>query len=353
MNAKSFLRRTQYLMYYLKKLDWPRFRKFLKYTSERKSWSNIRIVADAISCVYHYNIGFIDYFIFSFFDKDPEERSKWAGTGYKYEYDLKMNPKETRHLLADKIEFYAAYKPFVIHSNCTISDLQENNSKAQQVLSNPSGKIVVKDSLGQCGWNVEILESGAFDNRSLVKYMKQKHYNLAEEYIIQHPDMKRLSDSGVNTIRIITQLNARNDVDILGARLRISVNNFVDNLASGNIAAAVDVTNGRVIGPGVYSDITKTKETKHPVSGISLVGYQLPLWKECIDLVTKAALHRPENRSVGWDVVITEKGPELLEGNHNWCKILWQLPVNTGLKKVLENYLLELESTKSQILEIK
>ena len=281
----------------------------------------------------------MDFFIFRFFEKNPVERDLWVGTGFKYEYDLIMNPKNKRHLLANKIDFYEAYRPFVIHATCTINDIIKNNEQARRVRNNQVGKIVVKDSLGQCGWNVEILKSIDFNGDLLVKYMKAHGYNLAEEFIVQHPEMARLSNSGVNTVRVISQLNKKNNVDILGARLRISVNSHVDNLASGNIATPVDLETGKVIGPGVYSDITKSNVTSHPISGVALLGFQIPFWQEITNLVNKAAIHRPENRSIGWDVVITEKGPELLEGNHNWCKILWQLPVNEGLKKILEQYL--------------
>jgi hypothetical protein len=55
-------------------------------------------------------------------------------------------------------------------------------------------------------------------------------------------------------------------------------------------------------------------------------------------MIKKAALLHPENRSIGWDVAITNNGPELIEANHDWCKLLWQLPVKKGLKHVLENY---------------
>jgi hypothetical protein len=339
MMMKNILIRTQYLLYYIKKLDWTKFKMFLGYVIDKKGWSSFRILADILKCIYKYNIGIMDYFIFSFFDKDPFERDLWVGTGFKYEYDLIMNPKISRQLLADKILFYETYKPFVRHSTCTIRDIQENNVLAGKVLNNNTGKIVIKDSLGQCGWNVEILNSQDFDRKSLLNYMKSRKYNLAEEFIIQHPRLSQLSDSGVNTIRIITQLDKNNNVDILGARLRISVNNHVDNLASGNIAAAIDINTGKVNGPGIYSDITKSNVNTHPVSGITLKGFQIPLWEESLNLVKQAALSKPENRSIGWDVVITEKGPELLEGNHNWCKILWQLPINKGLKNVLEKYL--------------
>ncbi len=347
MTFSDYFKRTLYLAYYVKKLDWPRYRKFVGYSKSKTGWSSFRLKLDMLKCVYKYNIGIMDYYIFRFFEKDSIERDKWVGTGYKYEYDLLMNPKSTRHLLENKIDFYEAYKPFVIHSTCTIFDLQENNAQALKVLENRTGKIAVKDSLGQCGWNVEILKINDCSRESLLKYMKSKKYNLAEEFIFQHSELARLSDSGVNTVRIITQLNKDNDVEILGARLRMSVNNHVDNLASGNLAAAVDLSTGKVNGPGIYSDITKNNETVHPVSRIVLHGFQIPLWEECLELVKKAALHRPENRSIGWDVVITEKGPELLEGNHNWCKILWQLPLNKGLKHVLERYTKDFHKSKA------
>lgn len=342
MRLKDFIKRSQYLVYYFKKMDWPKYRKFFTYTRKLTGRSRMSIFCDNIGSMYKYNIGVIDYFLFRFFEKDQAERSRWVGTGFKYEYDLIMNPRSTRHILENKIEFYKAYEPFVLHAICTMDDLRNQTEKARVVMENPAGKIVIKDALGQCGWDVEIVNSEDYTYSSLVKHMESKGFNLAEEYIIQHPDISRLSDSGVNTVRIISQLNKDNEVEILGARMRISVNTHVDNLASGNIASPVDLETGKLNGPGVYSDITKDRVSNHPISGIKLPGYQIPLWEQCLTAVKEAALHRPENRAIGWDVVLTEKGPELLEGNHNWCKILWQIPIDTGLKHVLLKHLEEL-----------
>jgi hypothetical protein len=342
MKVRDFVKRSLYLLYYFKKMDWPKYRKFVRYAMEQTGRGRLSLFRDSIRCMYKYNIGVIDYYLFRFFEKDPEERARWVGTGYKYEYDLVMNPRSTRHILENKIHFYEVYAPFVLHRVCTFDDLVQDNEKAKAVLGNPTGKIVVKDALGQCGWDVEITNAAEHDRESLLKYMKSKGFNLAEEYIVQHPEISRLSDSGVNTVRIISQVNGDQQVEILGARMRISVNTYVDNLASGGIACAVDLETGKLAGLGVYSDITKERVTHHPVSGIELVGYQIPLWEECLDLVKRAALHRPENKAIGWDVVLTRKGPELLEGNHNWCKILWQIPIDTGLKHVLVKHLEEL-----------
>jgi hypothetical protein len=167
--------------------------------------------------------------------------------------------------------------------------------------------------------------------------MEEDNYDLLEEYVIQHPAIMELSSSGLNTVRIFTQIH-EGEVHFLGARFRISVNSPVDNMGAGNLAAPVDMDTGEVYGPGVYSDITREDEDIHPVTGMRITGFTLPFWKELIDLSRKAALHIPENRSVGWDIAITEEGPELIEGNHNWCKLLWQLPVKEGLKHELERY---------------
>ena len=67
---------------------------------------------------------------------------------------------------------------------------------------------------------------------------------------------------------------------------------------------------------------------------MKIVGFQIPFWKETLELVREAALLQTGNRSVGWDIAITDIGPELIEGNHNWCKLLWQLPVQRGLKQI-------------------
>ena len=87
---------------------------------------------------------------------------------------------------------------------------------------------------------MEIVDAATWDRNDLLSTMRRGQYDMAEEFIVQHADLQRLSPSAVNTVRIVTQLNAQNEVEILGCRLRISVNSPVDNLAAGNIAAPVD-----------------------------------------------------------------------------------------------------------------
>lgn len=334
----KLISRTKYLLYYFKELDWDKFKNFFAFVKTKNRKSSWSLWVDIISSSYRYNIGLMDYFIFRFYEKDAVERQKWVGTGYKYEFDLKMNPKNTREILENKIKFYETYTPFIKHAYCTLEDILANRENVAQVLHNASGKVVIKDSLGQCGWDVEIVKASEYTPQRLADYMKSKGFDLAEEFIQQHEVINQLSPTGLNTVRMITMINNEGGVDILGARMRISVNNHVDNLASGNIACPIDIETGKINGKGVYSDITKEAVTQHPVTGVNLIGFQIPMWEDIVKSTTEIALYRPENRGVGWDVALTPNGSDFVEGNHNWCKILWQIPVNQGLKHVLRKY---------------
>lgn len=331
--------RGLYLAYYLKKLDRAKFDLFLDYTATKTGESKTSILKDVIRSVFIYNISILEYFQFRFYELDRKERKKWAGTGYMYEYQLEMNPKNQRHILDDKTLFYKNYGDFFVHTVADMEDLKNKPGVANTILTNSSGKLVFKVADGKCGAEVEIRKCDEFDPDSIIQFMQDNGYDLVEEFIEQHPALNKLSPSAVNTIRIYTQLNEDGDVDILGCRLRISVNSPVDNMAAGNLAAPIDELTGLVCGPGVYSDITKADRDYHPITGVPITGFQVPFWKETLAMVKRAALQHPQNRSIGWDIVITDKGPGLIEGNHDWCKLLWQLPVKKGLKANLDKYI--------------
>lgn len=332
------LNRIIYFLYYLKRLNKSDYFKYLQYVKLSTNRSTIRILLDVFSSVYIYNISILDYFYFGFFEKRRNERKTWAGTGYMYEYQLGMNPKGAREILEDKILFLNSFKDFIRREYFSLNEVEGDLKHVADMLSNSSGRVVLKNSHGQVGAEVEVISCHDYRPQSLIEYMKKKNYNLVEEYVIQHKSLMELSPTGLNTIRIFTQLH-KGKVGILGARLRISVNSPVDNMGAGNLAASVDIETGVVNGPGVYSDITKEDQEIHPITKRFIKGFSIPFWKDTVNLVERAALHRPENKSIGWDIAITEIGPELIEGNHNWCKLLWQLPVKQGLKAELQQYM--------------
>ena len=335
----DMLKRVMYIPYYFKKLDRVKFNRFFTYVKKNYNYSGLRLWKDILVSALKYNISLLDYFYFRFFELNKIQRKEYAGTGYMYEYQLVMNPKVHRDILENKILFNTQYAQFIKHKFWEKTVVLLSKGKRDEILSTQQ-KVILKSSNGQCGEGIQLIDITGINQTKFIELLNATGNDLIEEYIEQHDNLMRLSPSGLNTVRIFTQLSKENEVVILGARLRITNDSFVDNLAAGNIAAPIDLDTGKVYGKGVYSDITKEDVEKHPITGVSIVDFQIPYWKETLEMVTKAALLYPENRSVGWDVAVTNTGPELLEGNHNWCKLLWQLPVKKGLKKELENYII-------------
>lgn len=334
-----FLKRILYFGYYIKKTDWAKFWLQLEEAKRLSKRNRLMILADILHSSFKYNISILEYFYFRFYNnKDTHYRSSYAGTGYMYETIQLFNPRKYRYILEDKIYFLKHYAPFVKHKFVDIDNLINNSVSYEDFITNSNKKIVLKNSHGQCGEGVEVRNRSDFDKSTLISHLKHTKNDYVEEFIEQHADLSRLSPSGLNTLRIITQINKNGDVDILGCRLRISINSQVDNLAAGNMAAYVNEETGIVEGPGVFSDITKDDLEVHPITGEKILGFKVPFFKESIEMVKNAANFDTRNTSIGWDVAITNSGPELIEANHDWCKLLWQLPVKKGLKHVLESY---------------
>ena len=253
---------------------------------------------------------------------------------------LKMNARECRDILDDKTKFYKHYDSYMVHSVGDVNDLENKPEILAKIYNSPSGKMVFKARDGQCGNSVLVCNTSEMKMEEVVPFMKKNNWDLLEEYVIQHRDISTLSPFAVNTIRVVTQINKDGNVDILACRMRISGRASVDNFShkSHTGMAAINAETGVIDRPAVKKDNFSEPIFIHPKTGVSIVGFQIPYWKEVLELTKSAALSQPQNRSIGWDVVITDKGPGLIEGNHNWNRDIFHMPVNKGLKCILEDY---------------
>ena len=143
------IKRLLYLGYYIKQMDWKKLSLFLNHASKGTNRSKVSLLFEAISCVFKYNISVLEYFQFRFFEQTKEQRQTWAGTGYMFEYQLQMNPKNERHILDDKRKFYRIYHQYFVHAAADKSDLKNNPAMAEKLLKNPSGKLEFKVADGK------------------------------------------------------------------------------------------------------------------------------------------------------------------------------------------------------------
>lgn len=254
---------------------------------------------------------------------------------YMYEFQLKNNPVQTRSVLENKHVFFEEYKQWIERDWINLSDASIADIK--RFIANKE-QVVFKNALGGAGKSVKIASTLNFIAESLARYAKKHNYDLLEEFISQHNNLQRLSPNSLNTVRLITQINAGGGVEIIGAMLRMGINLNTDNLSTGGIACPIDPELGVITGPAISFDNTKPDYESHPVSCIRFEGFKIPYWTKIIEMCKEAALLHPENKSIGWDVAIKQTGPLLLEGNHDWGARLWQMPMKRGLKYVLEKY---------------
>ena len=172
--------------------------------------------------------------------------------------------------------------------------------------------MIVKPICGEGGVGIEkITLSESVDVEKLYHKLYMNQQKLIEDVIIQHPDMNLLYDKSVNTMRIFTFLQD-GKATVLQAVLKFGNGGVVDNFSSGGMYTFLD-QNGVVLTAAI--DKEDRIFEKHPTTQLDIIGFQVPLFQEALELVKQAAQVIPTVQYVGWDVAITKDGPVLVEGN--------------------------------------
>ena len=143
---------------------------------------------------------------------------------------------------------------------------------------------------------------------------------IVQDVVEQHDALKAFKTKSVNTIRIVTIRGKTGKIGVFAAFLRLSQDSesFVDNRAKGGLGVGIELDTGKLMKYGLPHDSYGIKTEIHELSSIRFMDYQIPFWSETIVLVCSAHKQFYDIQSIGWDVVITGKGPVLLEGNDDW-----------------------------------
>ena len=271
--------------------------------------SRIFIFFDIIRTVIKYGNGYMDYFEFEFYLLNDEERQTYITAYINNSIVKKYNDKEEMIKFDDKITFNNMYKKylkrdFIDLNNSSIDDFKSFLKK--------HNKIICKLRDGTGGKGIKVIDINKDTNvEELYNTLKNDNLILVEEYLVQHEKMNKLYDQSVNTLRVITFLD-KNGVHILKTILKIGNGGHVDNFSSGGMYTFVD-ENGRVFVPAIdeKGNIFET----HPISKTKIVGFEVPMYKEIVKLISEVGKVNDKVRYIGWDIAISKNGPVLIEGN--------------------------------------
>lgn len=259
----------------------------------------------------------------------------------KFSFRPKLNAVPWRYVLENKWAFHLHMKAFgvrvpplvaawfgsfgVSDSGMVLTSLEELTSL---VKSQATG-VAVKPFGGQRGRGVLILprdedftsswEGTALPHLETGGDERGVRGFVIEELLRSHEALAEIAPYGLNTIRIITLIDSTGTCRIHRAMLKLTRDDArgMDHWRSGSLRAPIDVETGRV-GYGQLRESPERRFNEHPDTGVTIKGFDVPCWDETLSLVTKAALSVPQLRSVGWDVAITDDGPVVVEGNHDW-----------------------------------
>lgn len=138
---------------------------------------------------------------------------------------------------------------------------------------------------------------------------------LVERYLDQHPAYGAFNESSVNTLRVFVVIDGNGDASCIGAFLRVGCSgSLVDNLTAGGITFPVDIETGK-LGQGCFRDQPGMYFDHHPETGELIVGRELPLIEDALELAKSSLLAFPETRFVGADIAMSLQGPVVLELN--------------------------------------
>jgi hypothetical protein len=141
---------------------------------------------------------------------------------------------------------------------------------------------------------------------------------LLQERLIQHPAVAEIYPHSINTFRLVTMLKDGKVTPFRGF-MRFGANrSLIDNWAAGGVAVGMDLETGRLCGRGVFRPGRGDFATAHPETGFRFEGFEMPFFREAMDLATRLHGFFYGLVTIGWDIAITPGGPAFIEGNHSW-----------------------------------
>lgn len=305
---------------YLKKA-WREMKQLNKRIGKSGTLADLSTFADFMKCYIVYGCLISQYVNGNFWKYSHTQRKKILTYRGVVEFIDKCNRADKTHLLENKVDFNRHFKEFVDRkwlaaAEMTLEQLKELASSTEYLIVKP---------LDDCeGRGIEMVKTSGMSPRVIEDLFDQLHGKniIIEERIYNHPDMN-FNNNSINTIRINSLTDRNGEVHLFKPVLRAGVGKaFVDNYNAGGCEYGIDLESGIIITPRYQN--YRLEGVTHPGCDKIMPGYQIPMWPELLTFVKDACKQIPECRFIGWDVAITPKGLQLIEGNHN--------PGNVGIE---------------------
>ena len=302
-------------------IDYKNMFRVLNREADNNGKSRLWVKFDFVRCALKYKMGYIDYMKGHYVDLNKEERKKMFTTNNYFSLLLYLNPMSYRVMMDDKILTNKIYYKYIIRDyvDLRVTSLKEFK-KFLKGKTNVFSKFIDPTGLAFGGEGVKKIKVKEIENlEELYNDLIKKRAYLVEDEIKQHKVLNEINKFAVNNIRVVTLLKD-NKVHFIERVLRIN-DGLTDTISCHDIQGRLD-EEGNLIGRMVDDDLNVFPT--HPVTGFKFEGIKIPYMKETLELCEKAAKEIPNVRYIGWDIAITENGPEIIEVNSYPCYTNYQ-----------------------------
>lgn len=250
----------------------------------------------------------------------PEERVRIFAVGKKNRF-----PK-------DKYSRYQLFRDF-FHREVIKVDSPADEERYAKFIADKE-RFMAKPIEGDRGYGVMVVEKEQAPEFS--QFMKIfKLPALLEEFIRQGKELAAFHPSSINTVRLLTAINKKNEPVVVYSLFRCGQGkSVVDNVGSGGMIMLIDPNTGRICTDALYQH---KYYDKHPDTGLVFQGTQFPEWKSLIDTALRAHRTHKDQVLIGWDFSWTESGWEMVEANPSPSFASWQTLSGTGIRPRLKD----------------
>lgn len=278
---------------------------------ERSGKTADEIEAHMIHVAANYKIDSHDYLLFRAWELSDAELDSYLTLKHSKIMQENYDEENVRAYAADKILFNKEFKDYVnrkfwVNEDTSYEEFCEFTDGLEYIFIKPI-------NLCQGRGARKIVLSEVKDLKALYNQLMEEPKLLVEEGVIQHSIMNAVHPNSINTIRII-DLQQGDECITIAAFVRFGMHgSVVDNMVAGGSIAGVNEKTGVIETPIV--DREGNAYEVHPDTGIRVLGMQIPMWDEILEMTEKALRHIDGLNYLGFDVALTENGPVIIEAN--------------------------------------
>lgn len=287
------------------------------------------VALDMAWCAVRYETTFENYSEWDFRILRPRERRTYMTDPKSFHLSRKLNDNAQRAIFDDKLEFAARFGDELGRDWL---DVSKTDLEQLELFVRRFDRIITKNPGGVGGNGITMRDTADIrDVAALREELLASGQTLVEEVLVQHPEMARLYPGSVNSLRMVTYLDPDGEVHLLAAVLKVGNGGVIDNFSNGGMYTMLD-EQGRALHPA--SDEEGRPFATHPITGVEITGYQVPLYPQILALVDRLARRVPALPYIGWDIAITPERPVVIEGNHN-TGVFQSKPSVSGIRQGL------------------